>query len=133
MPGRMVGREWMYGAERWTPEDAAKRATQLAQGAAKATPVAKPAPPVVDPRVAELRAKEAEITRLKSAVAKKEREDGMIRELRKRQAEVDQLSAEVDKRERRAKGFKGRIRFGGGFNAFGKHPQRPDGGGPKAA
>jgi hypothetical protein len=117
----LIQSPWKFAAQPWSEADRAKRAGALAQ------PMAKPAPPV-DPRVAELRAKEAEITRLKAAVAKKEREDGMIRELRLREIENDRLAAELAKRERRANG-KG-IRFATGFRAFGKHEHSE---GPKPA
>jgi hypothetical protein len=112
----------IFGARPWTVEDAERRSEGLA---AKATP--KPSAQELRDKaiVGDLRQREAEITRLESLVAKKAREDAMAADLKAKQGEIDRLESEVARRDRRAKGFAGHVRIGGGFNPFGKHPQRP--------
>jgi len=79
---------------------------------------AKPATPAVDPAIAAIRRLESERDKLRATVAAKE----SIAELK---AKNDKLREQIARQESRKRGFAGHVKFGGGFNAFGKHDQFP--------
>ena len=81
---------------------------------------------------AELKSREAEKAQLTATVAakdaadkKREYQDAVGKSLREINDDLKQLKAEANGEKPTRKGFAGKLRFGGGFNAFGsKHTQK---------